>query len=444
MTNTSQRDTAAETQEVIADVLGDMALPGHRGIIVDSPPGAGKTTLVVQAASVLAAGGESCIIVAQTNNQVDDLTIRLARQHQALSVGRLTATDYTPAPALLALPNVAVANGIDDLGSPHVVAATAAKWATINDRSWGWAIIDEAYQMRSDMLLLIASRFERALFVGDPGQLDPFSVIETDRWIGLPYDPMQNAVTVLQAHNPDLPVHRLPASWRLSSSAAPVISRAFYPFSGFHAATTPGVRQLQFTAAGLRSRADATLELAAQTGWALHELPARHTARTDPEAAAAVAGLAARLLARQAVGTCERHHSGQPLGPEDVAIGVTHRDQADQVRQALADIAPAARLIRVDTANRLQGAEFEVTIVLHPLSGRHDATAFHLEAGRLCVLTSRHRHACIVVARAGIADLLDAHPSDEPIHLGVRAKFPDGWEAHQSLLAHLAGNRVRA
>ena len=95
-------------------------------------------------------------------------------------------------------------------------------------------------------------------------------------------------------------------------------------------------------------------------------------------------------------------------------------------------------MIRVDTANRLQGAEFAVTIVLHPLSGRRDATAFHLEAGRLCVLASRHRHACIVVARAGIADLLDAHPSDEPVHLGVRAKFPDGWEANHALLAHLA------
>ena len=34
-------------------------------------------------------------------------------------------------------------------------------------------------------------------------------------------------------------------------------------------------------------------------------------------------------------------------------------------------------------------------------TGQH-ATAFHLESGRLCVLTSRHRHACVVVARAGI------------------------------------------
>jgi hypothetical protein len=155
--------------------------------------------------------------------------------------------------------------------------------------------------------------------------------------------------------------------------------------------------------------------------------------------------LAARLLARRAVGTCERDARGQPLSPEDIAIGVAHRDQADQIRQALNRTAPAAAgMIRVDTANRLQGAEFEVTIVLHPLSGRRDATAFHLEAGRLCVLTSRHRHACIIVARAGIADLLDAHPSDEPIHLGVPAKFPDGWEANHALLAHLADHRVKA
>ena len=81
---------------------------------------------------------------------------------------------------------------------------------------------------------------------------------------------------------------------------------------------------------------------------------------------------------------------------------------------------------------------------LHPLSGRVDATAFHLEAGRLCVLASRHRHACIMVARAGIQELLDAHPSAEPVHLNVAVKFPDGWEAQQALLAHLEQHRVVA
>jgi hypothetical protein len=67
-----------------------------------------------------------------------------------------------------------------------------------------------------------------------------------------------------------------------------------------------------------------------------------------------------------------------------------------------------------------------------------------LEAGRLCVLASRHRHACVVVARAGIQELLDAHPSVEPVHLNVTVKFPDGWEAQQALLAHLEKYRVPA
>jgi hypothetical protein len=60
------------------------------------------------------------------------------------------------------------------------------------------------------------------------------------------------------------------------------------------------------------------------------------------------------------------------------------------------------------------------------------------------VLTSRHRHACIVVARAGIQELLDAHPSTEPVHLNVPVKFPDSWEANQSVLTHLESWKVRA
>jgi hypothetical protein len=104
--------------------------------------------------------------------------------------------------------------------------------------------------------------------------------------------------------------------------------------------------------------------------------------------------------------------------------------------------ADGAEAVTVDTANRLQGREYDVTVVLHPLSGRPDATAFHLETGRLCVLASRHRHACIVVARAGIAELLDEHPSTEPVQLGVTVKFPDGWTANHAVLEHLSEHRV--
>ncbi|KPC77215.1 helicase, partial [Streptomyces sp. NRRL WC-3753] len=83
-----------------------------------------------------------------------------------------------------------------------------------------------------------------------------------------------------------------------------------------------------------------------------------------------------------------------PLGARRIAVGTAHRDQAAAVRAELAALGVEG--VAVDTANRLQGREFDVNVVLHPLSGRPDATAFHLETGRLCVLASRHRHACVV------------------------------------------------
>jgi hypothetical protein len=150
-----------------------------------------------------------------------------------------------------------------------------------------------------------------------------------------------------------------------------------------------------------------------------------------------VADLAARLLQRRPVGYSE--HGVRAVTANRIAIGAAHRDQVAAIRAAV-----AARGIEVtaDTANRLQGREYDVTIVLHPLSGRRDATTFHLESGRLCVLTSRHRHACILVARAGIADLLDAHPASEPVPLNISVGFTDGWAANQAMMAHLHEHRV--
>ncbi len=426
----------------MASIIADLGRAPH-GVVVDSPPGAGKSALVARAATELADSGEPVMVVAQTNGQVDDLTDRLATATAELAIGRLSAADYLPVPQVSRHPSVTIATQVRDLAGCQLVVGTAAKWAMVREGTWPWAVIDEAYQMRSDLLLRIACRFDGGLFVGDPGQLDPFSTVDIDRWTGLTWDPMQSAVAVLLRNNPDFPVRRLPVSWRLPSSAVPVVAEAFYPFTGFRAGTAPDQRRLEFATRALGSGAvDDTVETAAAGGWALHELPARHTIRTDREAVDACAALAERILQRGAISVSERAPAGEPVNPGRIAIGTAHRDQAKAIRARLGPLSSAG--VTVDTANRLQGREFDVTIVLHPLSGRIDATAFHLEAGRLCVLTSRHRHACIVVARAGIPELLDAHPSTEPVHLNVPAKFPDGWEANQSVMAHLATCKVRA
>ena len=437
----SLAEAAGLARQATARIVADMAT-AQRGVVVDSPPGAGKSTLVVHAAAELADAGEPVIVVGQTNEQVDDLVDRLAVARPDLLIGRLSAHGYTPTRRVLRHDNVRVEKAVSDLTDCPVALGTAAKWATVADTpAWPWAIVDEAYQMRSDLLLRVAGLFQKALFVGDPGQLDPFSTAETERWLGLSWDPMSSAVAVLLNHNPDIPVHTLPVSWRLPASAAPVVSEAFYPFTGFTSATSKEERTLGYATRPFGMNAlDLALEAAAESGWALYELPGRHTLRTDGEAIRACAALAARLLQRGTVAYSEAAPEGAAVDGSRIAVGTAHRDQAAAVRGVLAELGVTD--VVVDTANRLQGREFDVVIVLHPLSGRRDATAFHLEAGRLCVLTSRHRHACIVVARAGIPELLDAHPSVEPVHLGVPAKFPDGWEANQAMMAHLAKYRV--
>ncbi|MGV9316655.1 AAA domain-containing protein [Streptomyces sp. NPDC003691] len=442
MTTAPVRDPGAEaaraTEAILADTLGGT----ERGVVVDSPPGAGKSTLVVRAARELAAAGRRLMVIAQTNAQVDDLVLRIAEKDPELPVGRLHSSDPDPYDkALDDLPSVRKSSKAAELAGLDIVISTAAKWGHVQGvEPWPHAIVDEAYQMRSDALLAVAGLFERALFVGDPGQLDPFSIVGADQWAGLSYDPSASAVSTLLSHNPGLPQHRLPVSWRLPASAAPLVSAAFYPYTPFRSGTGPEDRRLSFGVPSDGSAYDRVVDEAAESGWGLLELPARHTPRTDPEAVRAVALTVRRVLDRGGAATATAGAEPTPVTADRVAVGTAHRDQAAAVRAALARL--GIHDVTVDTANRLQGREFDVTVVLHPLSGRPDATAFHLETGRLCVLASRHRHACIVVCRAGVPALLDAHPSTEPVRLGVTVKFPDGWEANHAVLAHLAEHRV--
>ncbi|MFJ4472434.1 AAA domain-containing protein [Streptomyces sp. NPDC089424] len=443
MTTETAFDPGAAAARATEAILRDTLHGAHRGVVVDSPPGAGKSTLVVRAALELAEAGRPLMVVAQTNAQVDDLVLRLAEKDPELPVGRLHSSDADPYDkALDELPQVRKSAKAGDLAGLPVVVSTAAKWGHVKaDEPWRHAIVDEAYQMRSDALLAVAGLFERALFVGDPGQLDPFAIVGSEQWAGLSYDPSASAVTTLLAHNPELPQHRLPVSWRLPASAAPLVSDAFYPYTPFRSGTGHGDRRLTFGVASDGSGPDRVIDEAAESGWGLLELPARHTPRTDPEAVRAVASVVRRLLDRGGAATSERSSEPTPLTADRIAVGTAHRDQAAAVRAALAEL--GVREVTVDTANRLQGREYDVTVVLHPLSGRPDATAFHLETGRLCVLASRHRHACVVVCREGVSDLLDDYPSTEPVQLGTLVKFPDGWEANHAVLAHLAEHRIR-
>jgi hypothetical protein len=408
---------------------------GSRTVVVDSPPGAGKSTLVRTLAHRLVCDGAVVPIVVQTNDQADDLVAALVRSFVStpFEVGRLHASGWQP-PARFPRRGVRLSTKLDELSGCQVIVATAAKWAFSSGRTFELGLIDEAYQMSAAALVRIGDMFDRLLLVGDPGQLSPFTVADEHSVRSLSNWPLATAAGVVLRHHPGTPVVPLPVSWRLAPHTAPVVASSFY-VRPFVAGVAPGIRHLSI------GSAPPVLSTAAATGWGLLELPAAHRPRTDPELVAHLVDLA-RSLSSSGATVADESQPSRPLVARDVAIGVAHTDQRDHVRAAL-DRAGLPD-VTADTANRLQGRQFEVTLVWHPLSGRRDATAFHLETGRLCVLASRHRQACVVVARAGIDAQLHEYPADEPVWLGTDPPPIDGWAANVGFLEHLARFRTPA
>jgi hypothetical protein len=238
----------------------------------------------------------------------------------------------------------------------------------------------------------------------------------------------------------------MPITRRLDHRAA-AVAQVFYPDLLFAPAVLPGVREFRLRSLSSSEtrvrRLDTALDLAAQHGWAYMELPRAPVLQADPEAVETLTALVARLFARSTHVRCERQPPFAPLRPNQVAVGVEHNDQKDFLRVALPDRGLGD--VVVETANKLQGLEFKVAFVWHPLAGLPEADEFHLDPGRLCVLLTRHRRACIVVGRTGDTELVENQISPSTAAYLGWAPDPilDGWEIHREVFAALEPHRVR-
>jgi hypothetical protein len=441
--------TAAERAAAATADVWDAVTSGEPATVVDSPPGAGKSTLVREISRRAAAAGRVPVVV-QTNEQADDMVrgflADLDRGRGAgLTVGRLHASHHQVPADIARDPRVRSSNDIRQLRDCDVLVAPGKKWAFVRDDRMRFAIVDEAYQMRSDLLMPVGLLADRLLLVGDPGQLAPFTAADDTDLRGMTLSPLGTAAGTILTTHPHAPLITLPVSWRLPPSAAEVVSDAFYE-TPFSSGVNVGVRALRLPVGAVENSEQVALRAASDSGWAMLALPDLFMPQTDPGAVDALARLVHEALASGATTHDETGH--RPLAASDIAVGVTHRDQRARVAAAVNQICAAHGLpagsVVVDTANRLQGRQYELVIAWHPLSGRRDASAFHLEAGRLCVLLSRHRQACVVVTRGGLRQQLEAHPSTDPVWLGERLPVVDGWSAHLALLDHLDQHTVTA
>ena len=437
------RAVAAAAQEEF------FALESERAVVVSAVAGAGKSRLVVDTVVECRRRGVRVAVCAPTNEQVFGLVRAIAESDPTRTVAYLPARSIE-VPGSVALENVKIVTESHEADETDVVVGTARKLADAHHPRSSQAralgardalIMDESFQVDSTQYFAVADLAPRHLLVGDCGQIHPFSTVaEGLQWRGLATDPLETAVGVLLAHHPRTRVYRFPLTRRCDARAVPVM-RHFYPASHrFDAAVPEGVRQMKLGRASSVSSSnaalDAVLDTAARCGWALAELPGACTRSADPEIARTIVALLVRVAERGCTLACERHPEGAALEMRRVAIAVAHTDQKLLLR-ALCDAAGLSD-VTVNTANQLQGLEFDLTLAWHPLAGLARPDEFHLEAGRLCVMCTRDRHACIVVGRHSDRELLEGVAPAIPVYPGAyQSDAPQGWDVHRAVMAAL-------
>jgi hypothetical protein len=427
---TIKKQVDAVRRDLLEAVAGDQPLT-----VVKAPPGSGKTRLILDATALLRHRGKRVAIAAQTNSQANDIVRRCAASFP-FDVTRF----YASSSAIEDLgASVEWVSDKNDLPSgPCIVVGTTAKWGLIDlPESFDWLLVDEAWQMAEADFMLLQQVAARYVLVGDPGQIPPVVTIDTGRWATAPKAPHRPAPELILGAADDLPLLalELPATQRLPYDSAQIVN-TFYDFH-FDSWAGPGDRAFTPARAGSGDPIDRAIDLLRDGSMVILTVPTPPEGpplEEDRDIAELAAHVAARLVDRGGqfrIGDQLREVEAMHIG-----LSATHRRMNARMAEELpARLAPD---IMVDTPERWQGLERPLMVVVHPVSGVVQPTAFDLETGRLCVMTTRHQVGLIVVTRDHLpVTLAEMTPAAEQ-HVGLPDIVGQGHARHEEFWQRLS------
>ncbi|ACL42067.1 conserved hypothetical protein (plasmid) [Pseudarthrobacter chlorophenolicus A6] len=371
--------------------------------IVDSPPGAGKTTLVAQAVAYFRERSNLKIIVAcATRRAAYDIAERIAAE---LGPDR----DGNPQVALSVTnmePPIGVSKGGAHTGGRNIpVVRTIASCKTTNRPACDLMIIDEAYQATFADVSNASDEAQQILMVGDPGQIGPVVTADVSAFRGRETAPHMRAPEVF-ARMANAEIHSLDTTYRLGQETVNAIAPLYdFPFTS--------------------SRPDRYLTDA--DGDRVSEIV---PFRVDPaptfdhlDTLVEVAKYSAGLIGVELV---EFDEDDQPftrkLVASDIAIVVAHNAQASGITAILRSL--KAEGIYVGTADKMQGGQWHAVVAMDPFIGYTSAGSHQLSPGRLCVMASRHMtHLTWVFSDGWEEALMDPDIDQEEAKLGRRVRI---------------------
>lgn len=354
---------SATAQALLAAWRGDPV------VVVDSPPGGGKTEAAVTIAAHLAVRAGLVVYAA------------FPKRLQALTFAYRATKQVPPGQVVLQMSDLKdkdIPKGVTrippDKGG-YIVVRTIASLAMsdtwVTSRSSGKPvpdysralIVDESYQVTLSDLTSAAEGFGQLIVLGDPGQIGPVITHDISLWGKNAYGPHVPAPSVLHRRD-GVAVYHIDGTWRLGPETVKILAPC-YDFS-FQSRRPPRSVTVDGTALGEIERL------------VLPSNDERSAMKLVAERAAALVG-------------AELHEGGKTrtATERDVVIVVSRNAQAAAISAHLSDLGVPD--VEVATADRMQGGEWPLVVSLDPCYGALPGDDHATSAGRACVMMSRHK-----------------------------------------------------
>jgi hypothetical protein len=465
---------ASEATQALMNVLHGTA--SYEKILLRAAAGAGKSyALVAMVGQALA--NPNCLRVAVTafaNKQVIPLARRLGSVYGAERVCLFVSEKWR-----LLLPHgidddvTVVTKSRDIPEDVRVVLGVSHKFRVFGEhdrmlarlgagangeRIFDVLFVDEAWQLPLHLFTGVEGYASVAVGVGDVGQLPPIDPSENP-WRGDPgYNPYRAWPTAYERQDATY-ARDLPAVWRPTAEQLP-LWRAFYnDWDQLDCIAAPGDRSVDLPSIdGAAGDVWAAVATGRPTLLEVAGLPDPEAPDIDQPLLSVLEQLLRPLLAG-GFATTERTYgdSGDPDGvrrvesssPEGdpLVVVLATRNQAVDDASAMVerlteelDLPPG--VLQASTVDSWQGQTNRITVALHPLSGADQLDDFNSAFGRLAVTCTRATHGLLLLARAGLDDLLADTPARPGTPFGEPGTRALPRQTHQRILAAFSRGTV--
>jgi len=341
------------------------------------------------------------------------------------------------------------------LGTSHMLGLTSrllkARFGVQgNDPLFDVLFVDEAWQLPLHRYRKVERLAPLVVGVGDVGQLPPLDPGQNP-WRGDPgYNPYRAWPTAYEGDAQTWAVD-LPSVWRPTAEQLP-LWRAFYgDWDRLDCVAAPGDRSTTLPPmTGDSAEVWAQVATGTPTLLEVDGLEEPEAADIDMPLIGVLEDLLADLLEGEflihqkrydAAGAPESRvviSSNDPSGDPLISVLATRNqavdDATEMVERLIARFKLPEGVIRASTVDSWQGQTNRITVAIHPLSGAFQLDEFNSAFGRLAVTSTRATHGLLMLARAGLDDLLATAPARPGTPLGEPGTRQLPRQTHQRIL----------